>query len=200
MTLSQWADLATIIGALAVAAASVQVFFGYKQFKADHERSRREKTVELLTQFFSKQEKKDPIARRIIESLNVEQCRDILAQQQVTISTKSKVLVDQLFDDIKEENNSITLTESQSVELRWLAVNYLNSLEILLIAWQYTIVDRNIIETQFNYLFKPSEGHEILKEFRTAAGGEDTFPAIEIFVAHIQAERRKKLIQKSAVA
>jgi len=202
MNLSDWADLATILGAVAVIAAAVQVIIGYRQFKADHERGRREKTVELITEFFAKQKKEGPIARKIVESLNEEQCREIIAQQSVVVSSKLKLLVQQLFPDQKfdHENGTITLTENQSVELRWLVLSYLNALETLLVAWQYTIVDREIIETQFSYLFKPSEGHEVLKEFRTAAGGEDAYPAIEIFVTNIQAKRREKLIQKSAVA
>lgn len=202
MILSQLADIATIVGAIAVVAAAIQVFIVYKQFKADHERSRREKTVELLTNFFSEQKKEGPIVRKIIESLNEEKCREIIAQQAVSVSEKLKLLLEQLFkeSEIVCEDGVINLTATQSVELRWLALNYLNSLETILIAWQYTIIDREIIETQFSYLFKPSDGHEVLKEFRTAAGGEEAYPAIEIFVTHIQAKRRAKLIEKSAVA
>jgi hypothetical protein len=203
LNLSEWASLATIIGATAIGAFVMQALIMRKQLKADHERGRREKTVELLTEWFARQKKEGPIARKITENLNETQCRDILAQRSITVPIKLGSQLVQLFGtDFKydESGKEITLTESQSAELRWQVVCYLNSLEMILIAWQYSIVDRQIVETQFAYLFKPAEGHEILKEFRTAAGSEEAYPAIEIFVTHLKNLRRNKLIEKANVA
>lgn len=201
--LSEWANIATIFGATAIAAAAIQALIMYQQLKADHERGRREKTVELLTEWFARQKKEGPIARKIVENLTEAHCRDILAQQPITVPARlGKQLVQFFGKDFSYETTEkeITLSEAQSAELRWQVVCYLNSLEMILIAWQYSIVDRPIIETQFSYLFKPTEGHEILKEFRTAAGCEETYPAIEIFVTHLKNKRREKLIEKANVA
>ena len=202
--LEQAADIATIVGSIAVVGVTIQAFVLYKQLKADHERGRREKTVQILTEWFARQNKEGPISRKIVESFSVEQCREILLQQEVRVSKKLEKNLVQLFpsDELTKENENghILLTESQAAELRWHIVSYLNSLETVLIAWQYSVVDREIIEHQFSYLFRPSEGHEVLKEFRVAAGGEETFPAIEIFVTHIQSKKREKLISKGVVA
>lgn len=203
LNLSEWADVATICGSIAISAAVAQALTMRRQFMADHERGRREKTVELLTEWFSRQEKEGPIARKIAEQLTEAQCRDVLAQQSIHVPAKLCKQLSQLFGtEIKceEGEREVFITESQSADLRWHVVRYLNSLEMILVAWQYSIIDRGIIETQFSYLFRPTEGHEVLKAFRSAAGGEETFPAIEIFVNHVKDKRRDKLIQKANVA
>lgn len=203
LNLSEWASVATIVGAIAIFAAVAQTLIMRRQLTADHERGRREKTVELLTEWFARQEKEGPIARKIVEHLTEAQCRDVLAQQAIHVPAKLGKQLSQLFgNEIKcnEGEKEILLTESQSADLRWHVVCYLNSLEMILIAWQYAIIDRKIIETQFSYLFRPTEGHEVLRAFRSAAGGEETYPAIEIFVTHIKDKRRDKLIQKANVA
>lgn len=204
MNLSDWADVATILGALAVIGIVIQVRLTQIQIRADHERGRREKTVDLLVEWDKRLKKESALARKIIECLNEEQCREVVAQQKLHVPKKLENLLKQFFgENFKVEDNSngnIILNEAHSAELRWHAVTYLNSLESILVAWQYSVVDRDIIEHQFSYLFKPSDGHEALKDFRVAAGGEDSYPAIEIFAGHIREKRRKKLIQKANVA
>lgn len=152
-------------------------------------------------------------ARKIIDTLSEEQCRKILQQQKVRVSKEHKEL---LFELLYSESSELTaveldgglvegddyfeLSESDSSKLRWAAVNYLNALEFVLVAWQYSIVDRDIIEHQFSYLFKPADGYELMKHFRKAAGGEETFPAIEIFTEHLNNKRRELLQSKANIA
>ena len=61
-------------------------------------------------------------------------------------------------------------------------------------------MDREIVEYQFSYLFSPEHGHAALKGFRIAAGGENAFPAIEIFSSHLEETRRSILKEKANVA
>lgn len=203
MSLSEWANIATIIGSMAVFGIAVQVLIAQKQIKADHERSRREKTVDLLIEWDKRLKKESALARKIIENLSEAQCRELVAQQKLHVNSKLQTLLAQFFPNFTPETNDngeIIINESLTAELRWHAITYLNSLESVLVAWQYSVVDREIIEHQFSYLFKPADGHEALKDFRAAAGGEDCYPAIEIFAGHIREKRRKKLIQKANVA
>ncbi len=204
MTLSNLADIATIVGSLAVLGLAIQVHLTKNQIKADHERGRREKTVDLLVEWDNRLKKESALARKIIECLTEVQCREVVAQQKLYAPKKLENLLRQFFgkDFAIEEtaNGEVILNEAQTAELRWHAITYLNSLESILVAWQYSVVDREIIEHQFSYLFKPSDGHEALKDFRAAAGGEDSYPAIEIFAGHIREKRRQKLIQKANVA
>lgn len=204
LSLSEWANIATIITALGVVGIALQVLFSHRQIKADHERSRREKSVEVLIEWSKNLKKEGSLARKIIECLNEEQCREVYNQNETRVSKKHITLLVQLFGDKLQENDNegdyITLTEAQTTELRWHVITYLNSLEFTLVAWQYAVVDKDIIESQFSFLFRPADGHELLKHFRKAAGGEDTYPAIEIFTAHLEQKRKEKLIEKAKVA
>ncbi|WP_308888062.1 hypothetical protein [Neisseria subflava] len=209
-TLNEWADIAIIIG---LGYAILQFQLGKKQMSADYERSRREKSVELLMEWSKLLKRENSAARKIIDTLSEEQCRKILQQQKVRVSKEHKEL---LFELLYSESSKLTaveldgglvegddyfeLSESDSSKLRWAAVNYLNALEFVLVAWQYSIVDRDIIEHQFSYLFKPADGYELMKHFRKAAGGEETFPAIEIFTEHLNNKRRESLQSKANIA
>lgn len=209
-TLNEWADIAIIIG---LGYAILQFQLGKKQMSADYERSRREKSVELLMEWSKLLKRENSAARKIIDTLSEEQCRKILQQQKVRVSKEHKEL---LFELLYSESSELTaveldgglvegddyfeLSESDSSKLRWAAVNYLNALEFVLVAWQYSIVDRDIIEHQFSYLFKPADGYELMKHFRKAAGGEETFPAIEIFTEHLNNKRRELLQSKANIA
>ncbi|HHK6135697.1 hypothetical protein ACTHTV_11065 [Neisseria sp. P0015.S010] len=209
-TLNEWADIAIIIG---LGYAILQFQLGKKQMSADYERSRREKSVELLMEWSKLLKRENSAARKIIDTLSEEQCRKILQQQKVRVSKEHKEL---LFELLYSESSKLTaveldgglvegddyfeLSESDLSKLRWAAVNYLNALEFVLVAWQYSIVDRDIIEHQFSYLFKPADGYELMKHFRKAAGGEETFPAIEIFTEHLNNKRRESLQSKANIA
>lgn len=186
----------------ALVTAQQELANSQKQFEADHERSRREKTVDILFEWDKRLKKEGALARKIVETFSAEQCRELTAQSPMQVSGKLTPHLHQLFgkDLQPDHNNLISLNEAHSSELRWHVITYLNALESVLVAWQYSIVDRGIIEHQFSYLFKPSDGHEGLKHFRVATGGEDSYPAIEIFASHIMEKRREKLVQKANVA
>lgn len=230
MTLQEWSYIAAIISSLGILGIAIQALYAYrstaliqkdivnsqqalataqqelanaqKEFEADHERSRREKTVDILFEWDKRLKKEGALARKIVETFSAEQCRELTSQSPLAVSGKLKPHLHQLFStDLEpDQNNLIHLNEAHSSELRWHVITYLNALESVLVAWQYSIVDREIIEHQFSYLFRPSDGHEGLKHFRVATGGEDSYPAIEIFASHIIEKRRAKLVQKANVA
>ena len=202
MTLQDASQVATIIGALAIIGIVFQSYLARKVLKADHERSRRERAVELLQDWSKNIEKEQTWARKLVEKLNSEQCRGLFAQQVFSVPIELKQHLEQFFE-IKQEqtkNEIICLTEKQVVSLRWFVVSYLNLLESILVAWQYGIVSREIIEHEFSFLFSPEEGLSALQEFRTAAGGEKSFPAIELFANHLKQKRKQILIKKSEIA
>ena len=205
ITLQEISQLASILGSLAVIGVFLQIRLTRKQLKADHERSRREKSVELLLEWTKNLKENTSLARKIVESLDDEQTRNLFNQEDVKISKKydnalKKILSINDADELKEENDFIILSGKSVSKLRWYVMSYLNMLESILVAWQYSIVDREIIEHQFSYLFFPEQGHEALKNFRVAAGGEKSFPVIEIFTNHLEEQRRKILKEKSEIA
>jgi hypothetical protein len=203
MNLQDSAHIATIIGSLAVIGVAIQIFLARRQLKADHERSRREKSVELLLEWTRNLKEDGSSARRIVENLDEEQTRNLFNLEETKISEKYKdnlIKILSCDDEPKTENGNILISGNDVSKLRWHIVTYLNMLESILVAWQYSIVDRDIIVHQFSYLFSPEQGHEALKKFRVAAGGEKTYPAIEIFSNHLDEKRRKLLKEKANVA
>ena len=204
MTLQDAANVAIITGALGILGLIYQIHLAQKQLKADHERSRRERSVDVLLEWAKNMKQHSSLARKIVESLNEEQCRNLYSQESIKLPKKHKSSLVKILnlkdEDVKEENGDIILTEDQASEIRWHVMAFLNMLESVLVAWQYSIVDREIIEHQFAYLFSSEEGHAALKYFRTAAGGEKAFPAIEIFSGHIEEKRRSILKQKANIA
>ena len=157
MNLQDGSYIATIVGSLAIVGIALQVFISHRQLKADHERSRREKSVDVLMEWSKNLKKEGSVARKIIECLNEEQCREVFKQQELKINIKHEALLVQLFgkdlDGLDEPSEKIMLTEAQSTELRWHAISYLNSLEFTLVAWQHSVVDKQIIESQFSICF-----------------------------------------------
>lgn len=205
MKLTEYASIAAIVQAIAALGIAFQIWQSHQEVKADHERSRREKSVELLMEWSKNLKEEGSLARKIIESLSEQQCQEIFKQEEVKIHKKHEALLNKFFNNqellTSEGEDTITINERQSAQLRWHAITYLNSLEFTLVAWQYSIVDRAIIEKQFQYLFNSTNiNDEVLKHFRKAAGGEESFPAIEVFAAHVANKKKDKLIKKANVA
>lgn len=93
----------------------------------------------------------------------------------------------------------IELTKRQVRKLRHCIISYLNLLESILVAWQYSIADREIIEDQFSFLFSPKEGHNALQDYRIACGAEEAYPAIAIFCMHLESKAKKKLKERDKI-
>lgn len=202
LNLDKYANIATIIQSVAALGIAIQILLSNQEIRADHERSRREKSIDVLVQWSNNLTKENSITRKILDNLSEDQCKNILNQEEVKVLKKHEPLLQQLFGQNLDApvDDYIVIKASQSAELRWNAITYLNSLEFTFVAWQYSVVDRKIIEDQFQYLFNPDDGSEVLKNFRKAAGGSLVFPAIEIFTTHITQKSKERLIQKSNVA
>jgi len=135
--------------------------------------------------------KKSSLARKFVETLDQKQSICLLKEEAFeTEETNKKILEGYLEKEIKKENGKIALSVEEVSQIRWDVISYLNLLEAVLMAWRHNIADKEMIFEEFKYLVKPSEGHDVLKEFRKAAG--DTFPAIDEFV--------KKLEEKSLLS
>lgn len=183
--------IANVVIALGVIVAVFQFLMSKKQLQKDHERSRRERAVELIQTWTTQINQKATLARKLIECLDESQVKAIYNQESVKLDKKHLNLVHGCLieNGIQENEELITLQEKQSSEIRWLVVSYLNSLESVLSAWHYGIADEEIIETEFSYLVSPTKGYFILEKFRRASGGVDSYPAIQAFVDKISKKK-----------
>jgi hypothetical protein len=157
------------------------------QMAGDHERSRRELAISMMGAWTRSLDQKGSISRKLVETLDESQARSLANQEDVELNgTEQKKLYAAAFEMTSGEEK-VLMPSRESAELRWRMITYLNSLETVLVAWNYGIADKGIIEEQFAYLVSDQKGHAVLANFRKAEGGKDTYPAIDAFVRHRQA-------------
>lgn len=183
-------EVATWISAIANVLIALGVGLALWSFRGDHERSRREKAIELISQWALNMNKRGSAARKLVETLDKEKSKALFNQEPLKIDKKHIGLLRAALEAEVEEptGDEITLDESQSSELRWQVVTFLNNLESVLSAWRHNVADKEIITEQFRYLVSTTDGHYILERFRVIAGGNHTYPAIQDFVQHIKQE------------
>ncbi len=203
MSLDNIADISQIVIAVGVLGIFAELLVSYRAQKADHERSRRERSIELLLQWSKFQNKDTASTRRLVENLSREQCRALDNREPISIPTSQKRILIGLFGEkslkLHEDKNIIVLSEEQVSQIRSSAIRYLNQLESILAAWQHHVADAEIIENEFAYLFSPESGSKAMQNFRLALGWE-SFPAIEMFIEHLETKRREGLRRKRKIS
>lgn len=169
------------------------------QIRSEHEKSRREKACELLFEWTKQRNKEMLYAKNIVETFTIEQCRELYLEE---FKLNALILSDIVaFFNIKTQPGADDILNKIAVrQLKHFITLYLNLLESILVAWQYSIADREIIENEFSSFYSPQEGHNFLQNYRIACGNEDKFPAIELFCIHIENERKEKLKEKGNIA
>lgn len=161
------------------------------QISKDHERSRRELAIDLMRAWTLSLDQKGSISRKLVETFNEAQARQLFNQEEILlISEKQKKLY---AATINSPEDAGKISTSESANLRWSIIKYLNTLETIIAAWHHCVADKDIIEDQFKYLISDREGHAILAKFRMAAGGNDAYPSIQAFVDHLHKKIRAPL-------
>lgn len=186
--------LATIFSSIAVFIYAWQLIIQKKALKEDHERSRREKGVDILNHWFSTLDKNNSTARKLAESLSEENLLSIYHCEEFEIPATPKNK--QYFSALFEENNkkykgSIHISAQQSSEIRWQLISYLNALENVVAAWKYNIVDRKLVEAEFKYMFDHKGG--ALKKFREIM--IDAYPCIDLFELEMKNKYTAKITE-----
>ena len=200
-----------------VFAAIKQIKVLVKQTQDDHERSRREKAVDLLFLWTSNLDEYSSRTRKFAENLSEENLKSIYNEESFSFLKKYKEKYESCFpknlqneylgNEKGNENNeksSVKTDEEKEIQvdtrgsayIRWQLIKYLNLLESILSAWAYKIADKDLIEDQFSYLFKTEGSSKALKKFREIAGGISSYPSIELFEREMQKKEEKKLKEK----
>ena len=190
--------------AISSSITALTVIVLWKQITANHELSRRDRAVSLIQFWASNLTQKQSYARNFAENLNFEQSKCLFNRESFTIDAKNINILSSGFEismdsDRRNQDGKITLGEKEVTEIKIELVNFLNMLEAILSAWRHNVADRDILKEEFHFLVLPEEGHDILKNFRKAAGGKASCPSIEEFVEHIEKDQsRRRLKAKKA--
>lgn len=198
----QYEGIANLITLVLSSVSFISVFGLIFQIKSEHKKSRREKACELLLEWTEKRNKEMFYAKNVVETFTIKQCRKLYLEEEFKLDASICSDIIKFFDiDIKAQQNPDDVLDKIAVrELKHFVTLYLNLLESILAAWQYSIADREIIEDEFSSFYSPKEGHNFLQNYRIACGNEDKFPAIELFCMRIENKRKQKLKEKGNIA
>ncbi|MEO2153263.1 MAG: hypothetical protein ABGX24_02455 [Aquificota bacterium] len=143
-----------------------QVWEIRKQRKVDIERRNRETTVNVLSTWLRTFERKAILARHILSIIDEDQIRNVYEFKEVKLpkdeKKKNKVL-NLLYallvkkERIEEIQKSDKIPAYISAYLRSLMTEYLNTLEIILLAWDQNIIDENTFKKEFSYLIQDNK-------------------------------------------
>ena len=203
----------------------VSVFLIIKQIKLEHEKSRREKTIDILMTWSTNLTPETNLAVKIVENFDREQCNKLYKMEDVYVSKEVCYEIKTVYSDYSMEQKKamckfqskkgsctkckmqgngdkekVTLNKYYVKKLRHSIIQYLNLLETVLAGWQNSIVDKDIIEQQFSYLYDLANNKNCLQDFRVAAGSESSYPCIEAFCVKLEDKRKSKIMSKDYIA
>lgn len=140
-----WAFLTFVVAFAACIIYFYQAKFARKQIKDDHERSRRERTVDLLLEWFRRLEHSNTAARKFAENLDDVSLKSIWNGRDFSIpnNSQNQTYLKEIFEEnvttstFEEKNNPSVLyiSDYYSEQIRWKLITYLNFLEAILAAW-----------------------------------------------------------------
>jgi hypothetical protein len=172
--------------------AAKQLTLFREQLRADHERSRREHAIDVLRRWTEALDKAQPSARKFIQGLNEDQCKLLIQREPFTVSHKHEELLKHALhdvldvpDELNPVNGEITLNQRHISELLSLIIDHLNTLEVALLSWMNGVADKDIMESQFEYLVRFEDGNFVLENLRKVMAGKASFPAIDHFVSYL---------------
>lgn len=201
--------LAALFGFLAL----LSVALLHKQIRADHDRSRRERSVDLMTCYVTTHNPSNhPIlfGQNLAFMLSEDQCRSLWDRETFDVSGKQQSFLDTWrsacnssnefkFKRIESDGTGIAvsrLSPSEVYFLRSIVTNYLNKLELVASAWHNNVADRGIIEQEFVRVFCPKDGVYVLEKFREASG---IYPSIGKLCEHYRQKKSQSIVAKPPI-
>jgi len=163
-----------------------------KQIAADHERSRRERAIDVLSDWTKSLDKAQPSARSLVDTFSLEQCTKLREKKPIRIPIEQRKMLETALQgtdslhELEEDGKELLLNEKHTSQLFYTVITHLNSIEVTLQNWLTGVADHEIIENEMQYLINPEKGRFILENFRRVAGDRKVYPAIAEFVSRIQ--------------
>lgn len=157
-----------------------------KTTSQDHERSRREKAIDLILEWV-KFTNDGTGAKCLVERLDEKQCEKVWKEQAFEMEIKYKDYAERNikgFGNVEtdETRKVVIISKSQSSILRKEVVSYLNLTEVVFAAMYNSVADRDIILNEFSSLVCDRQNIHYLEKFRKVAGAKSAFPYSYRFV------------------
>jgi hypothetical protein len=176
------------------------IIVGIRQLQADHLRSRRERTLELM-KFWSEQTVTYAselfAVRHIICHLEKRQCEELWHSEELRIDVRHKLYIARALKmkdgDLTIEGSDVVLKPELTLRLREITAFLLNLLEVVFFAWRNNVAEREMIADEFGALLAPPNGGYPLEEMACATG---IYPSIRQFIYERQRQDRSQQFGK----
>ena len=164
----------------------------------DREQARRYKAVEMVMHYSKNISLEIKFAEKIVKDLSNEECRNLYSFIPFSVKENALKMICVICPHKNNCNKACETTPGNYeingeilYSLRMYVINYLNTMESVLLAWYLGIVDEETIEEQFAFLNRQSKNDRTLKVFRGFAGSGEAYPAIEAFYQHLDEKGKK---------
>lgn len=195
--------IGTAITSIGIVVAVLQLYYMKKSFCHDHERSRREKAIDLVLSWVNYTSERGTASKNFVEQLNETDCNHIWKEQSFVVDIKYKNYLERNIEGFgeckvfKESGiDRIQISDIQSSVIRTNVCSYLNLTEMIFAAYYAKVADEFIIRREFSFLVSEEQNIHFLETFRKVAGGKISFPYTYSFVEElkkINLEERNKL-------
>jgi len=170
------------------------------QIREDHEFNRRNTTINLLSSWLRNFDKNSIIARQLLSKLQEDDIRKVFSMKPLEIKKsdykdnyeKIETLIKALSLEVEKNNEIIKLDSGETAKIRFLMMDYLNTLEIVLAGQNLGIADE-LLKKEFEYLVDENGCilEKILKIFDPQKVG---FPIIRQFCRSLEKEKEKESV------
>ena len=190
-----------IILSLGVIVALLQLFFHKRNAKKEATRHIRAQTISMMREWEENVDYVQATAEKLVGRFDGEQCRKLCELRQFEVSAEYGDLIEiatgHAVEDARVDRSRsvVTLSLSETARIKFLTVKYLNSLEIMLSSWHEDLVDREVLESEFQFFIDKKTGDNGLENFRMAMGGAKAYPIIEQFAKRLE-ERAEESVPK----
>ena len=186
-----------------VAFAGIQLRQIKSNRKKQYDQARREKTAEMVTYYTQRVNPQTRYVEKIVANFDDDQCIDLYNcvpfvvneethNKLCSICPNKSTCTKETEPLCKNSDGKYYVKDELLYCLRGTIINYLNTLESVLLTWELGIVEQDVIVEQFAFLDKKRQKERALETFRSIAGGGHSYPAIEKFYQYLKRESEKK--------
>lgn len=199
-------NISAILTLIGLVCTVIQLWQIKRNRHKQYEQSRRELTVEMVYRYSQNINPETRIAEKIVMQLTDEQCQDLHSCTPFQVDKKLQPQLCELCPHKKEcekitkikkkpcytDDGTFTVKGDLLLKLRSTIIDYLNTLECVLLSWQLGIVDQIALEEQFEFLNKKRHKERALETYRTVASGGRAYPAIEKYYQYLRDKEAKE--------
>jgi hypothetical protein len=182
-----WAGIIDVATLLTLVAFVWQLYVMRKQYRNDHERSRREAVINLQRLWMENLDKKTRHSRQFLEYMSPKTCKKFWEGKEIEVAYKHKDILLFLCECKEEhlakndESGEFIVAGEQLVTIKTFLIGYLNLLEVIFTAWNANVGDREMIEDEFGRNVITDKGEYPLDNILSAT---NFFPSIKAYTAH----------------